>query len=385
MTGPARLVTVVGALVLLVSCRSPASDVALVRQSWEAYRATFVTADGRVVRPESGGDTVSEGQAYTLLRAAWMDDQATFDRVWSWTRLHLSRTDRDGTALLAWHWVPEGGGHVDDWNVATDADGDLALALLLAADRWKVPRHPGLPPYREAAGDLLRDLLAYAWTADETGTPVLLPGAWADQRNEGRGLVLNPSYLAPASYRLFHRATGDVRWLELAVGSYDVLETLCGSSRRTPAGPDWVRWWSQSRWTPEGGDNARSSWDAVRVPWRVATDWLWFDEPRARRYLSQCVAPLVRPRLSHGMAVAYDTEGEVLEADDHPLANALYSFALADARERDRLLDRVRGRLVHTAQGVFFGEPDRYYVNSLAYLPFLARARRYEPPHPPSP
>ena len=42
---------------------------------------TIVTQDGRVRRPESGDDTVSEGQAYLLLRAAWMDDRAAFDRI----------------------------------------------------------------------------------------------------------------------------------------------------------------------------------------------------------------------------------------------------------------------------------------------------------------
>jgi hypothetical protein len=28
----------------------------------------------------------------------------------------------------------------------------------------------------------------------------------------------------------------------------------------------------------------------------------------------------------------------------------------------------------------YFAEADRYYVNSLAYLPFLARAGRHTPP-----
>jgi len=70
----------------------------------------------------------------------------------------------------------------------------------------------------------------------------------------------------------------------------------------------------------------------------------------------------------------------VLSGDDHPLANAMYAFALSSDRERDRLLARVRARLVETSDGLFFGEADRYYVNSLAYLPFLVRAGRYAPP-----
>lgn len=378
----ARLVAVAVALVLAASCRAAETDSTVLRRSWEAYRATFVTAEGRVVRPEHQGDTVSEGQAYTLLRSAWMDDQATFDRVWRWTREHLSRTSRDGSSLLAWHWVPDAGGRVDDWNVATDADADVALALLMADARWRAPTRADLPPYRDAALALLRDLIEHAVGADEAGRSLLLPGAWADQRASGRGLLLNPSYFAPASYRLFHEATADGRWLALAEGSYDVLDALCAGAERSGVVPDWVRWWSIDRWSPGDDTGARSSWDAVRVPWRVATDWIWFEEARARDYLGRCLEPFVRQHLSNGMAVAHALDGKVLEADDHPLANALFSFVLADRRERDRLIGRVQARIVRTDRGFFFGEPDRYYVNSLAYLPFLSRAGRYQPPGP---
>jgi endoglucanase len=382
VTTSARRVALVAALVAVTGCRAVSPDRELLRQSWDGYRARFVTADGRVVRPEHGGDTVSEGQAYTLLRAAWMDDQPTFDRVWRWTRTHLTRTGREGPALLAWHWSPANGGQVVDWNAATDADADVALALLIAAERWRGPSAADLPAYGVSARAMLTDLADQAVAEDDRLVPFLLPGAWADQRAEGRGLVLNPSYLAPASYRLFYRATADQRWLRLASSAYDVLETVCESSASGAAVPDWVRWWSSNRWSPEGPDGGRSSWDAVRVPWRVATDLMWFDEPRARRVLSRCLEPFVRQHIQpgEGLAVERSLSGGVLGADDHPLANALFAFALSEPRQRDQLLARVQRQLVIAPDGLYFGDADRYYVNSLAYLPFLARAGRYQPP-----
>jgi len=54
---------------LAASC-GPSADETLLARSWETYRARFITLEGRVVRPEHGGDTVSEGQAYAMLRAA---------------------------------------------------------------------------------------------------------------------------------------------------------------------------------------------------------------------------------------------------------------------------------------------------------------------------
>ena len=66
-----------------------------------------------------------------------------------------------------------------------------------------------------------------------------------------------------------------------------------------------------------------------------------------------------------------------LARPDHPLSNAMFAFALPGADERDRLLASVRPLPPDQA---FFGDADRYYVNSLAYLPFLARAGKYVKP-----
>ena len=50
-----------------------------------AFMARFVAADGRVVRPEAGGDTASEEQSYAMLLAAFSGDRAAFDRTWRWS------------------------------------------------------------------------------------------------------------------------------------------------------------------------------------------------------------------------------------------------------------------------------------------------------------
>jgi hypothetical protein len=119
------------------------------------------------------------------------------------------------------------------------------------------------------------------------------------------------------------------------------------------------------------------------VPWRVGTDWLWFRDPRARAYLDRCVQPLVKRRLEAGLGIPVELDGQASASSDpaeHPLANALFSFALEAPGDRDRLLARALPQMMADRSGAFFAEPDRYYVNSLAYLPFLARAGRYTPP-----
>jgi endoglucanase len=371
VTRSARAVALAAAVTLAASCW-PRDDDALLTASWATFRRAFITDEGRVVRPEHGGDTVSEGQAYALLRAAWMNDRPTFDRVWQWTRSHLQRRGQRWPALLAWTWSPGSG--VTDWNVASDADADVALALLVAAGKWSSPDES----YRIAALAMLTDLVEHSAAVDEGGMKVFLPGAWADQRAVDGVVLLNPSYFAPASFRAFHQATGDRRWLELADSSYAVLQAVCRARPALP--PDWVRWSSIEQWEPDAGARGRAGWDAVRVPWRIATDALWWQEPRAEEYLTRCIEPLVRSQLEGGLAVEYDELGRPRGPADHPLANALSAFGLSQSTDRDRLLARVQHQVTRQGSDVYFGEPDRYYVNSLAWLPFLLRAGRYTRP-----
>lgn len=371
----------------ITACPPARRDAEILRASWREFRAAFMQPDGRIVRPEYGNDTVSEAQAYGMLRAAWMNDQPAFDLIWRWSETHLSRTRLGADRLLAWHWEPHGpsGGQVVDWNPATDADQDYALALLLAASRWQTPAAEGFARYEDRARAVLSDLLAHATARDQDGTVLLLPGPWADERDTGGVLVLNPSYFSPAWYRVFYQFSSDSRWNELAESSYRVLETICGVTGHSEirAVPDWIRWRSARDWRPRDDGGAASSWDAVRVPWRVGTDWLWFKHPRAAAFVSRCLQPLVDRQLAvhGGMAVELSPSGEALGAIDHPLANAMFAFAVVDDGRQQRLMERTLARSAGMSRDrLFFEDPQSYYVNALAYLPFLARAGWYLPP-----
>ncbi|MBH0196696.1 MAG: glycosyl transferase family 2, partial [Nitrospira sp.] len=100
---------------------------------WSLYKQTFIV-NGRVVSWDEQGVTTSEGQGYAMLRAVWSGDRAMFDQVWAWTKEHLQvRNDK----LFAWKW----NGKIVSMNAATDADTDIALALILAARRFDLPTY----------------------------------------------------------------------------------------------------------------------------------------------------------------------------------------------------------------------------------------------------
>ena len=181
--------------------------VSVLQQAWVGYKQTFVQPDGRVVDPTRGGITTSEGQSYALLRAVWMGDRSSFDTVWRWTAAHL-QVSGDGLFSSLW-----GGGSVQDHNSASDADSDIALALLYAGRRF------GDQGYTTAA----RAVLDGMWRSDVVavdGMNVLSAGNWAATQ-QSPGPVINPSYFAPYAYRSFARVDPTHPWM------WDPLESTC--------------------------------------------------------------------------------------------------------------------------------------------------------------
>ena len=189
---------------LCLACQPDPSKARLERvltTSWQSYCRHFIKSDGQVIIPEEGGGTISEAQAYALLRAVWANDAPVFTRVYAWTYKNLSRVHTHGDSLLAWRWgrLPDGSWGVLDANSATDGDLDYALALVLAHRLgWRAP--PDLPDYREEARRVQADILAKEVVALPGGDVLLTPGNWHEPAPP---YLVNPSYFSPAAYRLF--------------------------------------------------------------------------------------------------------------------------------------------------------------------------------------
>ncbi len=277
-------------------------------KGWAGYKMKFILADGRVIRPENNNDTVSEGQAYAMLLAVYLNDQNTFDKCFQWTEQNLSRTLPGSSAyggpdnLLAWHWVPGMGIKENKWNSASDADGDYAFALLLAYEKW------GNSQYLSKALAVMQDILSketYAPTnLEQTHLLYLKPGNWGeDVIYSHQGIVINPSYFSPYWYRKFNQYLSDTRWQMLIDGCYQILQSAAVSIKNPNSKdifngvglmPDWA-------FVDNSGnvyfredalknvDTTLSGWDAFRTSWRV-----YFDlnatrgrESRASNYLNQ--------------------------------------------------------------------------------------------------
>ncbi|HEX4362963.1 MAG TPA: glycosyl hydrolase family 8 [Solirubrobacteraceae bacterium] len=237
------------------SAATAPSDESLARAAASAFLDRYLEADGRVVRRDQGGDTVSEGQSYAMLLTAATGDEARFTSIWSWTKANLQRPD----GLLSWSWHD---GRISDPQPATDADLDAAQALVLAGRRFSQPQ---LTADGQRIG---RAVLAGETATDGQGRRLLVAGPWAVS-----GEIVNPSYFSPRAYSAL-AATGDEpAWHAL---HEQALSSTADLLSQSPLPPDWARAQSalhaQAIASPGGAAGPPSyGFDAARVAIRMGS------------------------------------------------------------------------------------------------------------------
>jgi endoglucanase len=348
----------------------------LFQQSWQVYQQRFIQADGRVIDREANDRSTSEGQAYALLRAVWIDDRDTFDRVLQWSETNLQRRDMDGNRsdlLWAWKWgqQPNGNWGTIDRNFASDGDIDAITALIWAAKRWDQPQYL----------DLARRKLTDLWNLSTLPTDMspaeknaniryLLPGPREAFQPQPTRVLLNPSYFAPYAFRLFAQIDAERNWLSLVEGSYQVLEAM-GSLSAQGLPSDWLLLdltTGKVERATSGDLQSRYGFDAYRVWWRVALDAAWFKEPRAMRYLQQQLQPLQQQWQTRQFIPAQiDWRGRPLvEYESTAQYAMLYAaFRLTNPETATAIYQQ---KLVPTYRDGFWDNDAAYYVQNLSWF-----------------
>lgn len=254
---------------LLAGCERPGQPYGrFLDRAWSDYEERYVRPEGYVVdRTRPVAPVTSEGQGYALLRAVWQRDEETFRRVFEWTEAHLLRDD----GLYSWLWTPEDGGRVADPNTATDAEQEIAWALVLASRAFDRPE------YLERARELLKAVRREtAVRLDEGWYPAA--GNWAVEDR-----VINLSYFVPYAYPYFQRAHPEGEWDEALEAGYRLLRRWLDAPGHRLV-PDFLVVGEDGslRAAPDDLELSRGfSHDAMRIYWRVAVDCLLHDRLRA--------------------------------------------------------------------------------------------------------
>jgi endoglucanase len=216
---------------------------------WEAFKALFMTDQGRVVDTGNGGRSHSEGQGFAMVLATAFDDPRAFLKLWHWTRTRLQTRD---DALLAWLWEPAEAS-VTDANNATDGDLFVAWALLRAARRW------GETAWLEAAAEILA-AVAESCVVPHGDGRLLLPGA--DGFVHDDHVVVNPSYWVYPAFAAFEAAEMPGAWGTVAHTGLALVDGFAATG--TGLVPDWCAIGETIGPAPDL--SFAFGFDAVRVP-----------------------------------------------------------------------------------------------------------------------
>lgn len=210
---------------------------------------------------------VSESSSYAMLRAIFMKDKKTYDKVWKWTKDNLQHSqldyvyywkdinhpsngwrtmeqlglDKDN--LFAWRWAPtiadrngdgvKEGGIIyyrwqapskennpnepwrDGYDAASDADEDITLSLIMAHKLWGSKKGDKYLDYEQNARAIVKDI----WDKETFVNNGFRYLAGGDNIKD-----IETGYLSPFTYRIFDDFDPEHNWLDLVDSSYRVFK-----------------------------------------------------------------------------------------------------------------------------------------------------------------
>ncbi|MET0795291.1 MAG: glycosyl hydrolase family 8 [Polyangiaceae bacterium] len=305
--------------------------------AWKAAHVTSCANGSSVVARD--GLALSEGIGYGMLLATAMGEQALLDRFWKFYQDHL---DKNG--LMNWQWYECEGPGNNNSNSATDADLDVTMALVQAAALWP---NAG---YLDQAKALAAKIILFESDMCN-GRRVLLPGDAFGGCRDPFNQRINPSYFSPGYYKAFAHYFPDQAstWTALGDGSYQLYAIY--QARMSNLVPDWS--------LPDGSDSGDQFGEiACRTPWRVAVDYAWTGDTRAKTFM-QNISSWV------------DQNGGLPKAAQQQNSAFIGAFALAGGYEQGKF-DAYTSAWLNAAV-----DDTSYYPGTLRVLYLLVAAGKF--------
>ncbi len=235
----------------------------------------YILAQGN---PAVAERTISEAHGYGMIIMALMagydaDAQTQFDGMCNY--FDQSRSNINGE-LMAWDGSNRGN------DAATDGDMDIAYALILADKQWG---STGSINYLARAKTLIEDGIKASEMGQYTARTLL--GDWDDD-----GETTRSSDWMTGHMRAFNSATGDNFWLDAADTVYSLISelttTYAPQTGLLPCFIDGASPYPDASGGGTGEDDAdKYSYNACRVPWRLALDYAHNGTPEAKSTTSK--------------------------------------------------------------------------------------------------
>jgi len=243
---------------------------------WDTSSDSYCVIDECTNSYKKRGCTVSEGIGYGMLITLFAGDFDAFNALWVYNRGY--RQYQGVNNLMPWRtgtYSYESLGSNANASSATDADLDIATSLVLA---YYIS---GNQAYLEDA--LL--VMGSIWDAEISPTGMIYSGNTATWKTANA--AYNLSYFSPVALKLFALVDKAHDWTSVLNSMYTYMQNIQAAGG-TGIFPDW----SDANGNPVDPDNgsaAKTYWrfhhESVRIPWRIAWDYYWTQDPRALQVL----------------------------------------------------------------------------------------------------
>ena len=318
-----------------------------VLSAYNRWKSSFIRECNGMYRvcTDDEDETRSEGMGYGILLSAYFGDKGVFDSLFAF---YKSKRTSNALNLMAWQVTCTG---FTDRGSATDGDLDVAFALIVAHYQWG-------EDYLEEADSILTILQDHYFTTCGSGIYTLQPG-YSDYYWGGCDLT-DLSYYTPAYFKVFAEVTGEGFWDDVADDAYTILYN--GADATTGLVRDWQ---SYDGGDPPSGWTDYYRYDACRVPWRMALDYIWNGDIDARDYCIK-ISDFANGIGASSIVDGYDLDGT--PRGEYNNSSFVGGFAVGGMSHSQTMVDNFASRLL-TLDGV--GWDDTYFNFSLRCLYML--------------
>jgi endo-1,4-beta-D-glucanase Y len=235
---------------------------------------------------KGGKQCVSEGQGYGMMITVLMTGhdaaaRSTYDNLYRYVRAHPSSRSK---YLMA--WAQKTNGTDFDKTSATDGDMDIAYSLLLASKQWG---DKGVINYLQEAKAMINAIMQYEIN-QKTWSVLLSDGVEAESKDY---FATRSSDFMPAHFKAFQQTMHDERWGKVIDAGYKLFNYMQANyspdagllpdfiinlnKKPKPAGPHFL----------EDKYDGQYNYNACRVPWRIATDYLLTGDRRSKNIVAK--------------------------------------------------------------------------------------------------
>jgi endo-1,4-beta-D-glucanase Y len=323
-------------------------------------------------------ECVSEGQGYGMIIVALMAgadslSQSIFDGL---LKYYLEHPSKRSKVLMSWAQRIVCG-H-DEESSASDGDIDIAYSLLLADAQWSSRGNINYAVKAKSIIDAVldQDINAKTFSVLESNSIESDSRDYFDMRS---------SDFIPSEFRSFYKATKEKSWLKTIDSCYKIFSYI--QQKYSPdAGlvPDFIQAINKHP-EPAKKHYLESKYDGIynynasRVPWRIATDYIITGDRRSKLFLDP-VNKWIRATTTDNpdnISAGYTLEGEDLKSRNFEALSFISSFAVSamtDAKNQ-QWLNKLWDYIIHFKLKDF-----DYFDNSIKMLNLIVLSHNYWAP-----